>query len=54
MMEIAQKQIDDAINNCEWKKECNGVNICGGELGVCRRIIKNGKCPVLKELFAKR
>ena len=53
-MEITQKQIDDAINNCEWKKDCHGITVCGGELGACERIIESGKCPILKELFAKR
>lgn len=54
VMEITQKQIDDAINNCEWKKDCHGITVCGGELGACGRIIESGKCPILKELFAKR
>lgn len=54
IMEITQKQIDDAINNCEWKRDCKGVDICGGEIGVCGRIIESGKCPILRELFAKR
>lgn len=53
-MEITQKQIDDAINNCEWKKDCHGIAVCGGELGACGRIIESGKCPILRELFAKR
>lgn len=53
-MEITQEQIDDAINNCEWKKDCHGVAVCGGELGACIRIIESGKCPILRELFAKR
>lgn len=53
-MEITQKEIDDTINNCEWKINCNGVDVCGGELGACGRIIESGKCPILKELFAKR
>ena len=54
IMEITQKEIDDTINNCEWKMNCNGVDVCGGELGACGRIIESGKCPILKELFAKR
>lgn len=53
-MEITQEQIDDAINNCEWKRDCHGVTVCGGELGACVRIIESGKCPILKELFTKR
>lgn len=53
-MEITQEQIDDAINNCEWKRDCHGVTVCGGELGACVRIIESGKCPILRELFAKR
>lgn len=51
MKEITQKQIDDAIKNCYWRKEIGGVDVCAGDVIPCRRCIELGKCDTLKQLF---
>lgn len=50
-MGITQEMIDDAIKNCIWRQELNGVSICKGEVTPCWHVINNVKCDTLKELF---
>lgn len=50
-MEITQEMIDDAIKNCDWRKEVGEFSICRGEVLVCSHVINSGKCDALKKLF---
>ena len=50
-MEITQEMIDNAIENCIWRKEVYGIYVCRGEVAPCSNVIDSGKCVVLKELF---
>ena len=50
-MKITQEEINDAIKNCIWRQELNGVSICRGEVTPCSNVIDSGKCDTLKELF---
>ena len=52
-MAVTQKQIDEAIKNCYWRADLDGVNVCKGELTPCMRVIEKGNCDTLKELFAE-
>lgn len=54
MAEITQKQIDDAIANCKWRQEVYGVSVCRGDCNICSRLIEDGRCNILKELFTDR
>ena len=51
MSEVTQEQIDKAIKECYWRKEVSGVDICGGMLAPCKRIIEKGQCDTLIKLF---
>ena len=53
MFEITQKQIDDAIRDCHWKRDVAGVPVCGGEVAPCSVVIDNGKCDALIQLFSQ-
>lgn len=53
---MTQKDIDDAIKNCRWKSQNRGLgrlieDICTGECLPCSKVIENGKCDTLIELF---
>lgn len=50
-MEITQEMIDDAIENCIWRKEVHDVYVCRGEVAPCSNVIDNGKCDTLIKLF---
>ena len=47
------KEIHDAIDNCEWRDDVCGISVCKGQLGACQRIIQSGQCSTLQELFSK-
>lgn len=52
--EITQKDIDRAIKECYWRKDVGGVNVCSGMLAPCSRIIENGQCDTLINLYKGR
>lgn len=53
-MKITQEEINDAIKNCIWRQELNGVSICRGEVTPCWHVINKCKCDALKELFREK
>lgn len=50
---MTDKDIQEAIDKCFWRKDIDGVWICSGELVPCKKHIYDGKCPTLIELYAK-
>ena len=50
---LTDKDIHDAIENCQWRKEFDGTWICSGDLVPCLKHIDDGLCDTLKRLFAK-
>ena len=50
-MEITQEMIDNAIKNCIWRMKVHDVYICRGVLAPCSKVLNNGKCDTLRELF---
>ena len=55
MSEVTQEAIDKAIKDCMWLSQNRDKSmiegICCGEIGMCFRVIENGKCPTLRKLF---
>lgn len=47
------KDIQDAIENCKWRKDLHGVWICEGDIVPCLKHINDGRCDTLIKLFAK-
>jgi hypothetical protein len=55
-LEITQEMIDDAIKNCKWLSQNRGFetaipDICSGTCLPCSKVIDNGQCDTLIELF---
>ena len=51
---LTDKDIQDAIKNCEWRKELHDIWICTGDIVPCLKHIDDGGCDTLKKLFAER
>ena len=50
---MTYKDIQEAIDNCIWRKNVGGEWVCGGDIVPCEKHIYDGKCPTLIELYAK-
>ena len=50
---ITEKQIDEAIEKCYWRKEIEGASICTGNVLPCTKAIEKGLCEALINLYAK-
>lgn len=50
---MTQKEINEAIETCYWRQIVHGIAICRGDCAPCMRIIDQGKCDTLKQIFAK-
>ena len=50
---ITDKDVQEAIETCLWRKDIGGVWICSGDLVPCKKHIYDGKCPTLIEFFSK-
>lgn len=48
-----EKLVDEIIEKCEWRKDFCGVDICQGNCLPCKRVVENGQCPSLIEIFGK-
>lgn len=49
---LTDKDIHDAIENCEWRKDVGGTWICRGDIVPCLKHIDDGRCDMLIRLFA--
>lgn len=50
---LTDKDIHDAIENCQWRKDLGGTWICSGDIVPCLKHIDDGGCDTLKRLFAQ-
>lgn len=48
---ITEEQINEAIENCIWRKKMYDVYICTGDIVPCAKHISDGLCHTLKELL---
>lgn len=51
--EITDADIKQAIKNCSWRANVDGIDVCKGMCNVCIKTIEDGKCDTLQELFRK-
>ena len=50
---MIDKDIQEAIDKCFWRKDVGGVWLCSGDVVPCEKHIYDGKCPTLIELYEK-
>lgn len=50
---ITEKQINEAIEKCYWRKEVDGASVCCGNVLPCVLAIEKGLCEALSELYTK-
>lgn len=50
---LTDKDIQEAVENCEWRKDIHGTWVCGGNIVPCLKHIDDGRCDTLIKLFAK-
>lgn len=50
---LSDKDIYDAIEKCQWRKDFDGTWICTGDIVPCLKHIVDGECDTLIKLFAK-
>ena len=50
---MTDKDIQEAIDNCIWRRDVSGIWICAGDVVPCEKHIHDGRCHTLIELFAK-
>lgn len=51
---ITEKEVQKAVDNCFWKKDVCGVDICSGVAAPCLRVIEKGECDTLMNLFSQQ
>lgn len=54
MIEFDDKEIQKAFNNCHFRQEYGGVDICRGMCQPCGRTIEKGQCEMLEEYFSNK
>ena len=54
MIEFDDKDIQENFNNCHFRLEHSGVDICRGMCQPCSRTIENGQCSMLTDYFSKQ
>ena len=52
--EITEEELQKAVDNCFWKIDMDGVDVCKGALAPCLRIIEKGECDTIKDLVLER
>ena len=50
---LTDKDIQDAVENCFWRKDVQGVWVCSGDIVPCLKHTDDGRCIMLQELFAE-
>ena len=46
-----EEKAKEAIQDCYWRKNIHGVFVCEADLCPCIKVIEDGKCSTLLELF---
>lgn len=54
MIKFDDKDMQKEFNECHFRQEFDGLDICRGMCGPCTRIIESGKCSMLTDYFSKR
>ena len=49
---LTDKDVQDAVENCIWRKDLGGTWVCTGDIVPCLKHIDDGQCDTLKKLFA--
>lgn len=50
---MTEKELNEAIQTCHWRQIFDGIAICRGDCAPCSRLIEQGKCDTLKQIFVK-
>lgn len=50
---MTEKELNEAIQTCHWRLMFDGIAICRGDCAPCSRLIEQGRCNTLKQIFAK-
>ena len=48
---LTDKDIQNAIEECQWRKNLAGTWICTGDIVPCLKHIDDGRCDTLIRLF---
>lgn len=51
MAKSYEEKVKEAIQDCYWRKNIHGVSVCAAVLCPCIKVIEDGKCSTLIELF---
>ena len=54
MIEFDDKDIQENFNNCHFRQEYCGIDICRGMCQPCRKTIESGQCSMLTDYFSKQ
>lgn len=54
MIEFDDKDIQNAFDECYFRKEFEGADVCRDMCMPCERTIESGQCTMLKNYFSKR
>lgn len=54
MIEFDDKDIQKAFNECHFRQEYEGIDICRGMCQPCGRTIEKGQCSMLEDYFKKK
>lgn len=53
MAKSYEEKAKKAVQDCYWRKDIHGVSVCAADLCPCIKVIEDGKCSTLLELFKK-
>lgn len=53
MIEFDDKDIQKEFNECHFRQEYDGVDVCRGMCMPCERTIESGQCQMLVDYFSK-
>lgn len=53
MPKLTEEMLQEAVKNCKWRQNFQGIDICTGDCAPCQRIIESGKCDTLRRLVAE-
>lgn len=54
MVEFDDKDIQRAFNECHFRQEYDGFDICQYQCAPCAKVIEDGKCDMLIDYFRKK
>lgn len=47
------ERISNAVRDCDWRHEFDGIDVCRGMCSPCLNEIDKGTCPTLREYFKR-